>query len=149
MNRLLALLIVLAVQAGSAPAPATYKTATDLATTLGKSLTDRATGMGVAPVASGARYGINLVTRTKPAGAIAHPLGSEVHYITAGSATFVTGGTIVHPAGGGPAIIENGVSRHVAKGDVIFIPAGTPHWYSQIDGASITYLETRFEVGTN
>ncbi len=146
MNRLLVLLIALAAQAGSTPAPATYKTATDLTATLGRSLTDRSNGMGVAPVAAGPHYGINLVTRTRPAGAIAHPLGSEVHYITEGSGTFVTGGTIVHPAGGGPAVIQNGVSRHVAKGDVIFIPAGTPHWYSQIDGASITYLETRFEV---
>lgn len=31
----------------------------------------------------------------------------------------------------------------VTKGDVIIVPAGSPHWYSQVDGA-ITYLEVRW-----
>jgi quercetin dioxygenase-like cupin family protein len=33
----------------------------------------------------------------------------------------------------------------VAKGDVVVIPAGTPHWYKDVDG-SVTYLEVRFDV---
>jgi quercetin dioxygenase-like cupin family protein len=31
----------------------------------------------------------------------------------------------------------------VTRGDVIIIPANTPHWYRQVDGA-VTYLEVRF-----
>jgi hypothetical protein len=46
-----------------------------------------------------------------------------------GSATFVTAGKIVRAANGGTATIEGGVRRHVGVGDVILIPADTPHWY--------------------
>jgi quercetin dioxygenase-like cupin family protein len=28
---------------------------------------------------------------------------------------------------------------------VIVIPAGTPHWYKEVEG-SVTYLEVRFDV---
>ena len=92
------------------------------------------------------------VRRTKAQGAIAHPEGTEVHHIIDGAGTLVTGGTIVRPAASGegsasaaPATIEGGVSRHVAKGDVILIPAGTAHWYKDLDG-TITYLEVRFDL---
>jgi mannose-6-phosphate isomerase-like protein (cupin superfamily) len=145
MHKVMALLVVLVVQTASTSTPATYKTAADLAAGVAKTLSERDTGLGEANVASGDHYGINLVKRTKPGSALAHPRGTEVHYITDGSATLVTGGTIARPTGGGSAVIEHGVSRHVSKGDVIFIPAGTPHWYSQVNG-SVTYLETRFEV---
>ena len=87
--------------------------------------------------------------RTTPQGAIAHPDGTEVHHIIEGAATFVTGGTIVRSANaggrGGNATIEGGQSRRVAKGDVILVPAGTPHWYKDLEG-SITYLEVRFDL---
>ena len=63
----------------------------------------------------------------------------------------MTGGSIVRPtagaSGGGVATIQGGESRHVTKGDVILIPAGTPHWYKDVDG-SITYLEVRFNGST-
>ena len=38
--------------------------------------------------------------------------------------------------------------REVSVGDVVIIPAGTPHWYSDIDG-SVTYLEIRYDPGSN
>jgi hypothetical protein len=43
------------------------------------------------------------------------------------------------------AKIEGGQSRRVTKGDVIVIPARTPHWYKEVEG-SVTYLEVRFDV---
>lgn len=140
------LVLALAGQQSSAPStPGKFVDGAELRAAVEKSVAERANGMGSANVVTGDHYGINLVKRTQPAGAIAHPNGTEVHYITEGGGTAVTGGRIVRPAGGGQATIEGGVSRHVAVGDIVFIPAGTPHWYSQIDG-SITYLETRFEV---
>jgi quercetin dioxygenase-like cupin family protein len=33
----------------------------------------------------------------------------------------------------------------VTKGDMILIPAGTPHWYKDLEG-SIPYLEVRFDL---
>lgn len=130
--------------------PATFKTASDLAAALQKSIasgSDQAT----APIANEPHYRINIVHRGKPGPAMAHATGpakgTEVHYILDGAATIVTGGTLVHPADAKPgaATIENGVARHVAKGDVIVIPAGTPHWYKDVD-ESVTYLEVRFDV---
>ena len=36
----------------------------------------------------------------------------------------------------------------MTKGDVVFIPAGTPHWYKDVE-ESVTYLEVRFDVELN
>ena len=67
---------------------------------------------------------------------------TEIYEIVDGAGTFVTGGTLVDPADC-TAGLEGGESHRVSKGDFIVIPAGTPHWFSSIEG-SITYLETRF-----
>ena len=130
-----------------ATAPATYLSEAELMATL-KTAALTAPDMHTAPVKIADHYRINIVRRTKPQGAITHADGTEVHHIIDGAATFVTGGTIVRPAGagrGGTATIEGGQSRRVAKGDVILVPAGTPHWYRDLVG-TITYLEVRFDV---
>ena len=67
---------------------------------------------------------------------------TEVYEIVDGAGTFVTGGSILNPSER-TAGIKGGESRRVSKGDFIVIPAGTPHWFSSIEG-SITYLEARF-----
>ena len=41
--------------------------------------------------------------------------------------------------------IKDGETRKVGKNDVVVMPPGTPHWFSQIDG-TITYLEARIRV---
>jgi quercetin dioxygenase-like cupin family protein len=130
--------------------PTVFQKHTDLWSVLtGKGQAANAPLMFDAPVTSGPKYQANVVRRTKAQGTAAHELGTEVHHILEGSGTFVSGGTIVRPASGsgGVATIDGGVSRHVAKGDVVVIPAGMPHWYKEVDGSSITYLEVRFEVG--
>jgi mannose-6-phosphate isomerase-like protein (cupin superfamily) len=136
-----------APQAAPPPStPATYLSEAALMTTL-KEAEKTTPAMHTAPIKLADHYRINIVRRTTGQGAIAHPDGTEVHHIIEGSATFVTGGTIVRSAGAaaGAATIEGGVSRHVAKGDVILVPAGTPHWYKDLD-APITYLEVRFDL---
>ncbi|MCU1383333.1 MAG: hypothetical protein JWL71_2030 [Acidobacteria bacterium] len=133
-------------QTPPAAAPATYLSEAALMATL-KEAAKSAPAMHTAPVKLADHYRINIVRRTSAQGAIAHPDGTEVHHIIEGSATFVTGGTIVRATGAaaGSATIEGGESRRVAKGDVILMPAGTPHWYKDLDG-SITYLEVRFDL---
>ena len=94
---------------------------------------------------------MNLIHRTVPQNAIVHATGWEVHHIVDGSGTIVTGGTLVRSVDGSGArvvTIAEGESRTVSRGDVIVIPAGTPHWYSHIAG-SVTYLEIRYDPGTN
>ena len=129
-----------------ASAPATYLSEAELMATL-KEAARSAPAMHTAPIKLADHYRINIVRRTTGQGAIAHPDGTEVHHIIEGAATFVSGGTIVRAAGAaaGSATIEGGQSRSVAKGDVILVPAGTPHWYKDLEG-SITYLEVRFDV---
>jgi len=138
-----------------AQAPSTYKAAADLMATLAASAaknSDQATS----PIVNEGKYRINIVRRGTPGVAMAHATGpakgTEVHYIIDGAATVVTGGTLVRPAsanntkkGGGSATIQGGETRHVSKGDVIVIPAGTNHWYKEVEG-SVTYLEVRFDV---
>lgn len=130
--------------------PATYKSAAELMAVLAKN-TKPNTELTSSPVANEAHYRINVVRRDKPGFALTHATGpakgSELHYIIDGAATVVTGGTIVRAAGGpaSSAVIEGGETRRVTKGDVIVVPAGTPHWYKEVEG-SVTYLEVRFDV---
>jgi mannose-6-phosphate isomerase-like protein (cupin superfamily) len=126
---------------------AVYKSADELMAVLAKNAqakSDQATS----PIDNSDHYRINVVRRGNAGIAMAHATGaakgSEVHYIIDGAATVVTGGALVRSSGG-PATIEGGQTRRVAKGDVIFIPAGTPHWYKSVEG-SVTYLEVRFDV---
>ena len=136
-----------AAQAPAPPAaPATYLSEAELVAAL-EEAAKSAPVMHTAPVKIADHYRINIVRRTSAQGAIAHPDGTEVHHIIEGAATFVTGGAIVRAAGAaaGSATIEGGQSRRVAKGDVILVPAGTPHWYKDLEG-SITYLEVRFDL---
>jgi mannose-6-phosphate isomerase-like protein (cupin superfamily) len=139
--------VLFAAQA-PAPAPAAYFSEAALMATL-KEAAKAAPAMHTAPIKLADHYRINVVRRTSAQGAIAHPDGTEVHHIIEGTATFVSGGTIVRATGAGgrgeSARIEGGESRRVAKGDVILVPAGTPHWYKDLDG-SITYLEVRFDL---
>ena len=157
MLKRLAVLLTLTATAGALCAaddnslPAVYKSAAELMATLAKNAqakSDQATS----PIANEDHYRINIVRRGSAGTAMAHATGpakgSEVHYIIDGAATVVTGGTLVRPAGpSGPAnvTITGGESRRVTKGDVIVIPAGTPHWYKDVEG-SVTYLEVRFDV---
>jgi mannose-6-phosphate isomerase-like protein (cupin superfamily) len=85
---------------------------------------------------------------------------SEVYHVMKGSGTLVTGGTVVvNPKTraadsievtreDGPGVtataIEGGVNHELKEGDVIVIPAGTPHWFSKING-SIVYLVIRID----
>jgi mannose-6-phosphate isomerase-like protein (cupin superfamily) len=119
---------------------------------LRKVLTERAAApnaplMVSSPITSAPKYQANVVHRSKPQGVAQHELGTEVHQIIEGSGTFVTGGTVVRPAAGaqGVSTITGGESRHVQPGDVVFVPANTPHWYKDLDGP-ISYLEVRFEL---
>lgn len=102
-----------------------------------------ATGMSLSGIASNDQYRVNIVKRDKPAGAIAHAGNTELHYIIEGTGTIITGGKIVRGAAGQPATIEGGVSQKVKPGDVIIVPANSPHWYSEANGP-ITYLEVRW-----
>jgi len=123
-------------------APATYKSAKELADVL-KAAAANPGGMTSSAVSNTDQYRINVVHRVKPAGALAHAGNTELHYIIDGAATVVTGGQIVRGAPASESTITGGVTQKVAKGDVVIVPANSPHWYSAVDG-SVTYLEVRW-----
>ncbi|MED5411313.1 MAG: hypothetical protein VYE30_03125, partial [Pseudomonadota bacterium] len=44
--------------------------------------------------------------------------------------------------------VEGGISREVKEGDILVLQPGTPHWFANIDGDSITYMESRVRITT-
>lgn len=152
MSRLVWFTMAALIAAGPAhaqappPAPARAMTRAEVLAQLEKAAAT-SPQMMVARMVNTEAYRVNVVKRTAPQGAIAHDVGTEVHYVIEGAATLVTGGTIVRPAGGAAAAatIRDGVSRAVQPGDIVLVPVGTPHWYSAIT-QPLTYLEVRFDV---
>jgi mannose-6-phosphate isomerase-like protein (cupin superfamily) len=66
-----------------------------------------------------------------------HEQDTDIFYITEGSATIVTGGKPedMKPTEAGEVRSEKivgGVTRHLNKGDVIVIPKGVPHWFTEV-----------------
>ena len=80
----------------------------------------------------------------------------EIYRISKGSGTLVTGGLLNLPLANpiGDDIvrtkhgIEGGTARQVLAGDVLVLQPGTPKWFSQIDGESITYMGPRVRITT-
>lgn len=131
-----------------APAPGSagiYKNDADLTAALKKAIASISGDTASSSIANTDEYRVNIVYRNKPGAALSHRGNTELHYVIDGAATIVTGGTIVRPPAGSTATstIENGETRHMKKGDVIIVPAGSAHWYKEVEG-TFTYLEVRF-----
>jgi mannose-6-phosphate isomerase-like protein (cupin superfamily) len=127
-----------------APAPGSagiFRPGADLSTVMQREIAEGG-AMQSSSIALTDQYRGSFVRRTEPNGAIVHQGNTELHYIVEGSGTVVTGGRVVRVEGQ-PARIEGGEAHRVVKGDIIIIPAGSPHMYSQVD-QPITYLEWRW-----
>jgi len=73
-----------------------------------------------------------------------HDHETDIFYVTAGSATFIAGGTIVgdkvtKPGQHTGTDIHGGTTYHLNQGDVMVIPAGMPHWYKEVP-KSVSYF---------
>ena len=74
-----------------------------------------------------------------------HERDTDIIYVTEGTATFITGGTMVDAKTTGlnevhATSITGGVTHHLSKGDLIVIPAGTPHWFKEVPGTFLYLL---------
>ena len=81
-------------------------------------------------------YKVMAGRRSGPGTVEIHEKDTDVFYIVDGTATFVTGGkatevTQKSPGEYGAKEIVGGDVRHLAKGDVIVIPNGVPHWFTE------------------
>ena len=92
----------------------------------------------------GTNYMIHTSRRVAPGKAEVHTRDTDLIYVLEGSATFVTGGRVVDGASTAPdeirgASIADGETRTLGKGDVIIVPAGTPHWFKDVRGPVLYY----------
>ena len=74
-----------------------------------------------------------------------HRKDADIIYVLEGTAEFVTGGTLVEPKTIAPDEIRGkeiagGETRHLSKGDVIIVPAGTPHWFKEVSAPFNYYV---------
>src|SRR6187431_3787738 len=144
MTLLFALLLTLSAE--QAQVPATFITREEheqvLKEQTAKNIVDR-------PIKAsnvlGGKASVARLRRVKPeASALIHDYVTETYYIMSGSGTFVAGGSL---GGAKPTDLNNvnagmsqtgtrigGDSKKVKPGDIIIIPAGTPHSFSELDG---------------
>jgi mannose-6-phosphate isomerase-like protein (cupin superfamily) len=74
-----------------------------------------------------------------------HTYETDVFYIVDGTATFVTGGTcadakVTEPGQLRGTAITGGETHHLKKGDVIIIPAGLPHQYTEVSNPFLYFI---------
>jgi len=94
------------------------------------------------------KYGVDytmLSFRSKDGGAELHEKNADIFVILDGNATLLWGGELVDPKSSAPGEVQgSGVTHatttHLAKGDIIHIPANTPHQMLVAKGDTITYF---------
>jgi len=146
------------VPSTATPAPAAVVSAETVDATMARSIANNTldTKMNETPVKGGI-VRVGLVHRTKPEPrALLHDDLTEIYQIIKGSGTLFTGGTpqdptsVSDPPNLGPTpswyvTQAGGVTRKVKANDIVIIPAGLPHRFSELDGP-IEYVIYRFET---
>jgi mannose-6-phosphate isomerase-like protein (cupin superfamily) len=95
--------------------------------------------------------GLVVLAQRREAGpAEYHDRTNHVFIMVEGEATLVVGGTMVDPKRTAPSqmrapSIEGGTTYHLSKGDVITIPAKTPHWFKEIATKTVAYYAVNIE----
>ena len=154
MTLLLTLLLGLAAE--QAQVPATFISKEDHEAVLKKQIAENVVDQPIkASEVIGGKTSVAMLHRVKPeANALIHDHVTETYYILSGSGTIVTGGSLgnakpydlrnVNAGMSQTGTRQGGESRKVKTGDIIIVPAGTPHSFSALDGP-ISYLVYRFE----
>jgi mannose-6-phosphate isomerase-like protein (cupin superfamily) len=67
-----------------------------------------------------------------------HGTDAELFYMIDGTATLVTGGKLIEGTQTGTDWrgkgIEGGTAQKMSKGDFMMVPAGVPHWFTNVEG---------------
>jgi glc operon protein GlcG len=91
------------------------------------------------------KYMVHASRRDKAGMVEVHQQDADIIYVLEGSATLVTGGEVVDGRVVAPGEIrgvevKGGDARQIGKGDVIIVPAGTPHWFKEVPGPLTYYV---------
>ncbi|MGC4054181.1 MAG: heme-binding protein [Paludibaculum sp.] len=91
------------------------------------------------------RYMVHASRREMAGAAEIHNEDADIIYVLDGTATIVTGGTAVEAKAIAPGElrgtgINGGESRQLHKGDVLIVPAGTPHWFKEVTNPFLYYV---------
>ena len=95
--------------------------------------------------------GLVILANRREAGPVEyHDHTNHVFIMVEGEATFITGGTMIDAKRTAPdqmraASIEGGVTHHLTKGDVITIPAKTPHWFKEVPTKTVAYYAVNID----
>ena len=156
MLTLLALMLGLAAGEQQAASGA-FISAEEIAATLKTSIANNTVDQPIklAELPGGHKASVALLRRTKAeTSALIHDYVTEIYQIMDGTGTIVTGGmlmdskesdlTRVNAGMSHTGMHHGGESRKVKPKDVIIVPAGMAHRFSELDGP-ITYLVYRFE----
>jgi mannose-6-phosphate isomerase-like protein (cupin superfamily) len=92
-----------------------------------------------------------ITARAKSGGAEVHAHFSDFLIVVDGEGTELTGGTVVEPKEGADGEtrglrLEGATTHALHKGDVIHIPAGTPHQAIEAPGQTITIFVIKVET---
>jgi uncharacterized protein GlcG (DUF336 family)/mannose-6-phosphate isomerase-like protein (cupin superfamily) len=93
----------------------------------------------------GERYMVHASRRDGAGQAEVHAKDADIIYVLEGTATFVTGGSVVDPKTTAAdevrgKEIKDGQVQELKKGDVLIVPAGTPHWFKKVPTALTYYV---------
>ena len=95
--------------------------------------------------------GLVVLAQRREAGPVEyHDHTNHVFVIVQGEATLVVGGTMVDPKRTAPdqmraPSLDGGTIYHLSKGDVITIPAKTPHWFKEVATKTVAYYAVNIE----
>jgi mannose-6-phosphate isomerase-like protein (cupin superfamily) len=95
--------------------------------------------------------GLVVLANRRGAGQVEyHEHTNHIFIMVEGEATFITGGTMVGAKRTSPdqmvaTSIEGGETHHLTKGDVITIPAKTPHWWKDVSSQTVAYYAVNIE----
>jgi mannose-6-phosphate isomerase-like protein (cupin superfamily) len=95
--------------------------------------------------------GLIVLANRRGAGQVEyHEHTNHIFIMVEGEATFVTGGTMVDAKRTNPdqmtaTAIEGGETHHLSRGDVITIPAKTPHWWKEVPTKTVAYYAVNIE----
>jgi mannose-6-phosphate isomerase-like protein (cupin superfamily) len=151
----IAWLVVAIAQAISMQPPVTFLTGAELLRAIESAPeeTPGQPGLYSLRLSATSDYPVIGIRRTRPGRSELHTNFTDVWYVLQGGATFVTGGAVVDGVKTQPGeirgrAISGGDTRHLKNGDFAVVPAGVPHWISEIEGKEFLYIVVKVPITT-